>query len=318
MTDPNREPQKPRVATFLASATELVCALGMRERLVGISHECDFPTTRSGADAIPGIEMLPRLTRARISAPTCRQIHDQVERLVSQAMALYEVDLEALKAASPDILITQDLCEVCAVTLDDVRRAASTVLEKQVTILSLAPKRLEDIWQDLIRVGEALGLRMTAEAVANGFRSRIARTAKRAEALARPRVLAVEWLDPVMVGGLWMPELIELAGGIPLVGVAGEKGVILPDAEGGADVDPDVVILKPCGYPLSQTLAEVDAIAALRARWPMARFYAADGNAYFNRSGPRLVESLEILAACLHPEAMADLALRHKDAFCAL
>jgi len=289
----------------------------MRDRLVGISHECDYPKARPGIETV-GIENLPRLTRARISAPTCRQIHDEVERLVSQAMALYEVDLDALKAAAPDILITQDLCEVCAVTLEDVRRAASTVLEKQVTLLSLSPKRLDDVWQDLIRIGEALGLRMTGEAIANGFRSRIARTAKRAEPLSRPRVLAVEWLDPVMVGGLWMPELIELAGGVPLVGVPGEKGVILKDAGETPDVDPDVVLLKPCGYPLSQTLNEVDTIASLRARWPRARFYAADGNAYFNRSGPRLVESLEILAACLHPEAMSDLAARHKDAFCAL
>jgi iron complex transport system substrate-binding protein len=318
-TEPD-EGRKPRVATFLASATELVCALGMRDRLVGVSHECDFPLSRPPHDDIGGtvgIETLPRLTRSRISAPNCRAIHGEVERLVTQALALYEVDLDALRAASPDILITQDLCGVCAVSLEDVRRAASTVLDKDVTVLSLAPKRLDDVWQDLVRVGEALSLGMTAQAIANGFRSRIARTAKRLEGRARPTVLALEWLDPAMVGGLWMPELIALAGGEPLVGKTGEMGVVLSDDDVPAE-GPDVVLLKPCGYPLSQTLAETATIAALRARWPHARWFAADGNAYFNRSGPRLVESLEILAACLHPEVVPDLVARHAGAFVAL
>lgn len=304
----------PRVATFLASATELVCALGLREKLVGVSHECDHPL---------GIEELPRLTRSRVSAPTSRSVHDKVESLVSQAMALYEVDLPALKKAAPDVLVTQDLCSVCAVVLDDVRRAASEVLAKDVTIVSLAPRRLDEVWTDLERLGEVLGLGMTARAIANGFRSRVDRvTGRLSEEVARagrPRVLAVEWLDPLMIAGLWMPDLIERAGGTPLVGKAGEDGVVLEALDG---VEPDVVLIKPCGFELEHTLAELrdgeGPIAALRARWPNARWYAADGNAFFNRSGPRLVESLEILAACVHPEATADLAERHRGRFVAL
>ena len=297
-----------RIATFLASATEIVDALGLRDRLVGVSHECDYP---------PGIASLPRLTRARVSAPSSRssrELHDEVESLVREVVALYEVDLEALRRVAPDVLVTQDLCAVCAVGLEEVQAAASKVLGKDVQIISLAPKRLEDVWADVTRVGEALGLGMTAQAIANGFRARVGETARRAEVAAargRPGVLAIEWIDPVMVAGLWMPDLIDLAGGRALVAKAGEHGVVLED---DVDVDPDVVIVKPCGFDLPTTLAELEA-SDIRKRWPRARWYAADGNAYFNRSGPRLVESLEILAAVLHPEAFADLARLHEGRF---
>lgn len=301
----------PRVATFLASATELVCALGLKDRLVGVSHECDHPL---------GIDELPRLTRSRVAAPSSRAVHDKVESLVSQAMALYEVDLETLKKVAPDVLVTQDLCAVCAVGLEDVRRAASEVLAKDVTIVSLAPRRLDEVWIDLERLGEVLGLGMTAKAIANGFRSRVDRmTGRMSEVVARagrPKVLAIEWLDPLMIAGLWMPDLIERAGGEALVGEAGKDGVILEELEG---LEPDVVLFKPCGFELEQTLSELgeadSPLGKLRARWPNARFYAADGNAFFNRSGPRLVDSLEILAACLHPEANADLGERHRGRY---
>jgi len=311
MVQAGTEPRRERIATFLASATEIVCALGQAGRLVGVSHECDFPSSIVG---------LPRLTRARVSAPgsrSSRELHDEVEAMVREVVALYEVDVEALRRAAPDVLITQDLCAVCAVSLDDVRKAASAVLGKDVQIVSLAPKRLDDVWGDVVRVGEMLGLGMTAQAIANGFRGRIGATSRRAEVAAaggRPKVLAIEWIDPVMVGGLWMPDLIQLAGGDPLVGQAGEPGVVL---EEDAVVAPDVVIVKPCGFDLPTTLAEL-ATSDIRKRWPNARWYAADGNAYFNRSGPRLVESLEILAACVHPEAFADLAELHRGHFVAL
>lgn len=298
-----------RIATFLASATEIVAALGMADRLVGVSHECDYP---------PSILSLPRLTKARVSAPgsrSSRELHEEVEAMVREVTALYEVDVEALKQAAPDVLITQDLCAVCAVGLEDVRAAASAVLGKDVAIVSLAPTRLEHVWEDVVRVGRALGLGMTAEAIAQGLRARVAATAERAARTStRPRVLAIEWLDPVMVAGLWMPDLIALAGGTPLVTAAGEPGVVLED---DALAEADVVIVKPCGFDLATTLAE-PALEAVRQRWPHARRYVADGNAFFNRSGPRLVESLEILAACVHPEAFADLATLHAGRFQAI
>jgi len=298
-----------QVATFLASATEIVCALGLRERLVGVSHECDWPA--SGPWSIAG---LPRLTRARIdgSKPS-RAIHDDVEALVRDALALYQVDLDALRRAAPDVLVTQDLCAVCAVGLDDVQRAAATVLAKDVHIVSLAPRRLADVWADVERVGEALGLGMTARAVAHGLTSRVARLAERTAGLAPRSVLAIEWLDPLMVGGLWLPELIAIAGGTALVGRAGEPGVTIALE---VDIEPDVIVVKPCGFELARVRDELTThLGRLRARWPGARIVAADGNALFNRSGPRLVESAEVLAAILHPDALPDLVARHRAWF---
>lgn len=294
-----------KIASCLASATEIVCALGLRDRLVGVSHECDWPTGPLGIDG------LPRLTRARVDPhKPSRAIHDDVEALVREALSLYEVDLDALRAAGPDVVVTQDLCAVCAVSLGDVRRAAAAVLGKDAHIVSLAPRRLADVWQDVVRVGEAVGMGMTAKAVANGLRSRLSALVARTSGLAvRPAVLAIEWLDPLMVGGLWMPDLIEAAGGVPLVGRAGEPGVVMGDE---VVIAPDVIVVKPCGFDLARAERELTAHrAALAARWPAARIVAADGNALFNRSGPRLVESAEALAAILHPEVFGDLARRH-------
>lgn len=310
-----------KVATFLASATEIVCALGLRERLVGVSHECDWPDAASPWS----IAALPRLTRARVDGgKPSRAIHDDVEALVRSALALYEVDLDALRKVAPDLLVTQDLCAVCAVGLDDVQRAAVQVLGKDVSIVSLAPRRLAEVWDDVARVGDACGLGMTARALATGLRSRIDTLRGRSEAAAaargagvkRPTVLAIEWLDPIMVGGLWMPDLIEAAGGTALVGRAGEPGVVLAD---DVEVDPDVIVVKPCGFDLARVIDEIGApgegpqgghLSRLQARWPRARIVAADGNALFNRSGPRLVESAEVLFAILYPEAAADIAAR--------
>lgn len=299
--------RRVRVASFLASATEIICTLGLRERLVAVSHECDWPEVGSPWS----IAELPRLTRARVDGlKPSRAIHDDVEALVREALALYEVDVEGLRQAAPDVLVTQDLCAVCAVGLDDVRRAAAQVLQKDVQIVSLAPRRLADVWADVVRVGEALGLGMTARAVAHGLASRVARLRERTAGLQPKTVLALEWLDPLMVGGLWMPDLIEAAGGRALVGVAGEPGVTITLA---AEVEPDVIVVKPCGFDLARVEAELRVHhASLYGRWPNARIVAADGNALFNRSGPRLVESAELLAALIHPEAFPDLAARHR------
>jgi len=301
-----------RIATFLASATEIVCGLGLRERLVGVSHECDFPTS---------ITTLPRLTRARVAGDDpSRVIHDEVERLVREALALYDIDLEALRRASPDVLVTQDLCAVCAVDHDAVRAAAAAVLGHDVTIVSLAPRRLDDVWQDVARVGLAVGMGMPARAVANGYRSRVDAVRRHVADLAsRPWVLALEWLDPLMVGGLWMPDLIEAAGGRALVGEAGAPGVVLEPGGRHRGLVPDVIVVKPCGFDLARTLRELPAALPELARlWPQVPIVAADGNALFNRSGPRLVESVEALAAILHPDAFPDLVARHAGRFARL
>lgn len=295
-----------RVVSLLPSATELVCAVGAGEQLVGISHECDFP------EAIRG---RPVLTRARVSsAGTSLSIDSAVRALVEQALSIYLVDEAKLAELRPEVIVTQDLCEVCAVSLDDVRAAVARLAHAaDVRIVSLRPTRLGDVLDDVGRVAAALGREAQGRALRAELEARIeAIRARAARARTRPRVASIEWLEPLMLGGTWMPELIELAGGTA-VGVG--RGQLAPTLapEQLAALAPDVVIVKPCGFDLDRALGERDAIERniTRVIPPDARIIVTDGNAFFNRPGPRLVESLEILAACLHPELFADFASKH-------
>ncbi|AUX47282.1 ABC transporter substrate-binding protein [Sorangium cellulosum] len=297
-----------RIASLLPSATEIVCALGARGDLVGISHECDFPEGLSG---------VPVLTRPRLRpARSSREIDAAVRDVLRDALAVYDIDLDALREARPDVIVTQDLCDVCAVSLDDVRAAVARLARHDVHIVNLRPARLDDIWADVRRVAEGIGRAAEGDALAERLRARVAGVAARAAAAPdRPRVLAVEWLDPVMIGGVWMPELIALAGGEPLVTRPGDHAPTLSLADLAA-LDPDVVLIKPCGFALERTLAEVDLLPRVLP-WSsyravaQGRVFLADGNAFFNRPGPRIVESLEILAACVHPGPFADARRAH-------
>ena len=296
-----------RIASLLPSATEIVCALGARTELVGRSHECDFP---------PGVEDVPVLTSARIGPlPSSRAIDAAVRDVLKDALAIYQIDLEGLRKARADLIVTQDLCDVCAVSLQDVRSAVARLAQKDVAIVNLHPMRLDDIWSDLARVAEAIGRGAPGARIVQELRARVAEVDRRAAAAGeRPRVLTIEWLAPVMVGGMWMPELVALAGGEPLLTRPGEHAPT-PHPDQLAALDPDVVLVKPCGFPLRRTLEELDELRAGLPRGWRARVYAADGNAYFNRPGPRIVESLEILAACVHPGAFPDFARKHAGSF---
>jgi len=290
----------PRVVSLLPSATEIVCAIGAEPLLVGISHECDFPAS---------IRDRPVLTRSRLGpSGTSAEIDRAVRELVADALSIYAVDETALAALAPDVIVTQDLCAVCAVSLDDVRSAVARIARRErVSIVSLSPTRLTDVLDDVERVGEALGRAAAARETRAVLAARIEGLAARVRGTAsRPRVLSVEWLEPLMLGGTWMPELIELAGGIPLGAAAGEHAPTVTSEQVRA-LAPDVVLVKPCGFTLERTLRERGVIErALVPALPRgARVYVADGSAYFNRPGPRLVESLEILAACTHPDRFA-------------
>jgi iron complex transport system substrate-binding protein len=300
-----------RIASLLPSATEIVCALGARAELVGVSHECDFPL---------GVEGLPVLTRARLRPlRTSREIDADVRLVLQDALAVYEIDLERLREARADVIVTQDLCDVCAVSLDDVRAAVARLGVEGVRIVNLHPTRLEDIWADIERVAVALRRGVDGARVVGGLRSRAEAIAARAsQVTARPLVLAVEWLDPIMVAGMWMPELAALAGGTMMVTHPGEHAPTL-SLDALRALDPDVVVVKPCGFSLDRTLEEV---SVLKENLPWndwrcvreGRVYVADGNAFFNRPGPRIVESLEILAGCVHPEVFGDFRRAHRDA----
>jgi len=313
----------PRIVSLLPSATEMVCAVGMEDHLVGVSHECDFPASVIGRPVLTS----SRLTSSKSSGSIDRDLRSVLE----DAMAIYQVDADELERVRPDVIVTQDLCEVCAVAYDDVVAAARRLTNPELQLVNLHPKLLNDIRQDQLRVGKALGREAEARAVVASMDVRLDEVQARAEnALAsgesgtdghRPRVLTIEWIDPVMVGGMWMPELVTRAGGEPLVTQAGEHAPTLDSAALAAlDPAPDVVLVKPCGFPLRQTLDEgAELLALLRSMpWPAVAkgaVWVADGSSYFNRPGPRIVDSLEILAACIHPSVFGDFADRHAAGF---
>jgi iron complex transport system substrate-binding protein len=301
----------PRIVSLLPSATEIVCALGAGAELVGISHECDFPAS---------VGDRPVLTRSRVDIhASSRAIDDAVRAVITDALSIYTVDDETLGALAPDVIVTQDLCEVCAVSLDDVRAAVARLASRDdIRIVSLRPTRLDDVLGDVERVAEALGVPERGREVRAELSARIQSIAARAATVAsRPRVVSLEWIDPLMLGGTWMPELIELAGGIAVGASAGKPAPTI-DVKTLRELRPEVVVIKPCGFSLERTLQERDilersVVQGTAGLSPPPRVYVTDGNAFFNRPGPRLVESLEIMAACVHPELFADFAAKHRD-----
>ncbi len=299
----------PRIVSLLPSATEIVCALGAADQLVGISHECDFPEA---------IRDRAVLTLSRIdSSGSSLAIDLAVRGVIANALSIYSVDDTRLAELAPDVIVTQDLCEVCAVSLDDVRAAVARLAHREdLRIISLRPTRLGDVLSDVERVAEGLGCPERGRAVRAGLQLRIDAIAQRADRAAvgghRPRVVSLEWMEPLMIGGTWMPELVELAGGHAVGATAGAPAPTITTTELAA-LTPDIVIVKPCGFSLARALEERALIERdiLGNLAPGARVYVTDGNAYFNRPGPRLVESLEIMAACVHPEEFADFARQH-------
>ncbi len=284
-----------RVVSLLPSATEIVAALGAAGELVARSHECDFPASVGDLPAISA----PRIDPARPSAA----IEGDVRACLEAALSIYRVDAAALRDVRPDLIVTQTLCEVCAVSPADVEAALAAWTGERPQILALNPATLGDVLDDIGRVAAALGRTDAGASLAAQMRGQMDEIATRcASTNARPSVATIEWLDPPMSGGNWMPELVAMAGGESLFGTAGAHSPWLdPDALVAAA--PDVVLVVPCGFGIARTRAELAALAD-RPWWRalQGRICIADGNRYFNRPGPRLVESLEILAEILHPE----------------
>jgi iron complex transport system substrate-binding protein len=286
-------PAPNRIASLLPGATETCCALGLGDRLVGVSHECDFPEA---------VRQLPRLTRSSIdaSAPSA-EIHRQVGARLTRGLSLYDVLDDRLAALRPELIVTQDTCQVCAVSFDQVAHAARDLVGGDVDIVSLAPTSLDDVLDDIACVADAAGVPARAAGVVASMRARFERVRAAAAGRPRPRVLALEWLDPPMVAGHWTPELIRIAGGDPVLGhdrmpTRAETWDALRAA------DADVLLAIPCGFGLAQTEREMP---ALLERVLAPRVVIADGNAYFNRPGPRLADSAEVAFAAIHGELPA-------------
>lgn len=288
----------PRVVSLIASATEIVCGLGLQNTLVGRSHECDWPA---------GVLALPQLTEAKFKVEgSSADIDQRVQEIVRDGLSVYRVHGEAMRALDPDVIVTQDHCDVCAVSLSDVDAATCTWTGRPVRIVSLKPDSLADVYGDIGRVAEALdapaaGVRLVAE-----MKARFAAVAARVAQRPRPRVAFVEWVEPMMAGGNWMPEIVEIAGGVNLFGENGKRSDWMQWEDLRA-ADPDVIVVAPCGYDLNRCLQELPLLQA-RSGWAQVkavregRVYFADGNAFFNRPGPRLAESAEMLAGMLHPD----------------
>ena len=291
-----------RVVSLICSATEIVCALGRGGDLVGRSHECDYP---------PGVEALPVLTDPQFElGGSSGEIDARVRDLVRDGLAIYRIDADLLRDLRPDAIVTQDQCEVCGASLADVEAAVCDWTGAAVRIVSCKPLGLADVWVDIRTIGAAIGAADAAERVVAELQARMdAIAAAAAEIPDRPTVATVEWIDPLMAAGNWMPELVAMAGGRNLFGAAGGPAprIAWDDLRAG---DPDTILVLPCGFGIERSMADMPALAA-QPGWSALRavredrVFVADGHQYFNRPGPRLAESLEILAEILHPAHFA-------------
>ncbi|TWT89460.1 cobalamin-binding protein [Stieleria varia] len=286
-----------RIVSLLPSATEIICCLGLRESLVGVTHECDYPR-----DVIE----LPKVTRTLIPHDaTSHEIDELVRQQLQTEKALYSLDMEVLHSVRPDLIVTQALCDVCAVAESAVQAAACS-LPGQPRVVNLEPTCLEDVFQCISLVGRAAGRESDADHYLASLRSRVDAVARRSESVAeRPSVMLLEWIDPPFSAGHWSPELVEIAGGREIIGVAGERSVTTP-WERIVAADPDVIVLACCGFDVDRTLQDMPILKSYPG-WSdlrcvrSGRVYVVDGSAYFSRPGPRLVDSLELIAHALHP-----------------
>ncbi len=286
------------IVSLIASATEILCALGLRDRLVGVSHECDFPEDVKGLPVLSSPKLDPLLPSATIDS--------RVRALVAEGLSVYRIRTEELERLRPDLIVTQDQCEVCAVSLDDVERAVAELTLKETRVCSLRPESLGEIEEDFGRVARAAGVIDSGRSLVASFRRRLHDLReKTSQASLRPSVACLEWIEPLMVAGGWMPELIRIAGGEPVLVTEAERFRKV-DWPALAAADPDVVIVMPCGFDTDRSILELQRLASgrqlrgLRATRE-GRCFVADGNAYFNRPGPRIADSAEILAGLLHP-----------------
>lgn len=287
-----------RIASLLPSATEIVCALGLADALVGVSHECDYP--------VQVVMDLPRLTRSAIPRDlSSAEIDSATSELLRRGESLYTVDEPQLAALAPDVIITQELCDVCAVNFSQVQALVAR-LPGHPKVISLTPPNLEGIFEDVRTVADAVGAPERGKRLLANLRTRLNALIQSLHGLPRPRVFALEWLDPPFAAGHWVPEMIALAGGEEVLGRAGEKSFRVT-WEQVAAAQPEVIVLIPCGYSREQTQAEWETLPkpALWNQLPAARsgrVFALDANSYCSRPAPRVVAGIEALARVFHPQ----------------
>lgn len=288
-----------RIVSLLPAATEIVCALGLEDRLVGRSHECDYPGS---------VTQLPVCSETNIpDGLSSEEIDVKVKEILADALSVYTVKREVIKELQPDVVLTQAQCEVCAVSLPEVENALSNYLYKPAQIISLQPNSLDDILNDIKQVADTLGVADKGEQLLEDLNERIDIIRHKLKFMeVKPTVACVEWLAPLMISGNWIPELVSIAGGTPVIAEAGKHSPYV-EWESIVATDPDIILLMPCGFSIERTMSEIGLMlgqpgfAQLKAV-KNNRIYIADGNHYFNRPGPRIVDSLEVLAEIIHPK----------------
>lgn len=288
-----------RIVSLLPSSTEIVCAIGLEENLVGRSHECDYPHS---------IKNLPVCTEPKFNHHgTSRQINTDVKNILKKAISIYNVKEEKLKELKPDFILTQSQCEVCAVSLKDVEKAVNNLVNSNTKIISLEPKTIQDVLDDILRVSRVLGTLEKGEKVVKSLEKRLNNISEKTYALkTKPTVFCIEWIDPLMASGNWVPELVEIAGAKNLSGEHSKhsKWIYFNDI---TSLNPDIIVVMPCGFNIKKTREEIHTLTEnpLWSKLKAAasnKVFLVDGNQYFNRPGPRLVDSLEILCEIFHPE----------------
>lgn len=287
-----------RIVSLLPSATEIVCALGLADYLVGVSHDCDYPPAIAGKQVLSDALVSPALSSPQIDAAIRGYVHS--------GKSVYHLDGEHLAALQPDLILTQELCRVCAPSFTEVRRAAR-VLEGRTRLVSLEPRGIDDILQTILDVGRLTGKDAAAGDLVARLRARIDCITAMPAPRPRPRVVCLEWLDPLFVAGHWVPEMVEMAGGLDMLGRPREDSFVVewPRVIAAA---PDILMVMPCGFDLTRTRAEIHLLTR-RPGWASipavrdGRVYLTDGAAYFSRPGPRLVRGLEILAEAFRAPA---------------
>jgi iron complex transport system substrate-binding protein len=281
-----------RIASLVPSATEMLFALGLSDQVVAVTHECDYPPEAAGKR---------HLTRSLVpEGLSAGEIDAAVRRLTGEGKHLYALDEEALAELDVDLIVTQAVCEVCAVSFDDVVAVADR-LPSLPRVISLDPSNLDQVLSDIPRLGEATGVADRAAALRDDLERRLEEVRRAVDGAPRPSVLALEWLDPPFIGGHWVPEMIEIAGGTDVLGVGGMKSRTAEWDEIAA-AEPDVVVAMPCGWDAAQARTEVSGHASEVAAIGAERIWAVDAAASFSRPGPRLVEGTELLAHLLHPD----------------
>lgn len=292
-----------RILSLLPSATEIVYALGLGDELVGVSHECDYP---------PEARTKPIVSTSSLS-PALRsdEVHRSVNEHHHSSHSLYNIDEQLLQQVNPDVILTQELCGVCAVPVAQVREAAR-ILAGPRRIISLEPNNLRQILDTISAVGEVTGHEREARALVAELESRIAGIASAASTVStRPRVFCMEWMDPLMAGGHWIPEMVRLAGGIDNLGEDGRPSRVIAWQQ-VVEYSPEIMVIMPCGYKIPRSLAEADQLASREGWYNLPavrenRVYIVDSPAYFSRPGPRIIKGLEIFAEIIHPELFSGL-----------